>query len=85
MIVMMIVMMMMMIVMMMMMMMITYGSNFVILPCSHYIRLQFTHYCYNPIMPLSFFTMSTGGGELFFHLKKKGIILEKEVKFYLGR
>ena len=29
--------------------------------------------------------MSTGGGELFFHLKKKGIILEKEVKFYLGR
>jgi hypothetical protein len=38
-----------------------------------------------PSMPLSFFTMSTGGGELFFHLKKKGIILEKEVKFYLGR
>lgn len=24
------------------------------------------------------------GGELFFHLKKKGIILEKEVKFYVS-
>lgn len=24
------------------------------------------------------------GGELFFHLRKKGIILEKEAKFYLG-
>jgi hypothetical protein len=39
----------------------------------------------HPSLPLSLFTMSTGGGELFFHLKKKGIILEKEVKFYLGR
>ena len=24
------------------------------------------------------------GGELFFHLRKKGIILEKEAKFYMG-
>ena len=24
------------------------------------------------------------GGELFFHLKKRGLILEKEVQFYLG-
>jgi hypothetical protein len=54
----------------------TYHHNPPLMPLSFFILSS---------LPFSFFTMSTGGGELFFHLKKKGIILEKEVKFYLGR